>query len=101
MPQAQLGIIPAYAGLLRLAGWVGRGRAMNIGLTGRRVAAEEALAIGMVSSLHPAQELHSRAMELAQQLASYPPLAMKLTKGRANPERFERPASRENSLAWN
>lgn len=84
LPQAQLGIIPAYGGLARLAGWVGRGNAMHIGLTGRRVDAHEARAMGLVASTHAAAELEDAALELASQLAAAPPLALKLTKESLN-----------------
>jgi enoyl-CoA hydratase/carnithine racemase len=84
LPQAQLGILPAYAGLVRLASWVGRGRAMNIGLTGRMVRAQEANEIGLASSIHAPDRLEAAALELARELASYPPLAMKLTKESLN-----------------
>src|SRR5262249_54028403 len=53
LPQVSLGILPAYGGTLRLARFVGRGNALNIALTGRKVGAEEALRIGMVVAVLP------------------------------------------------
>lgn len=85
LPQtAMLGILPAYAGTARLAQWVGRGRAMEIALSGRRVTASEGHDIGLVSRVVPDQDLSLIAAEVAAQLANVPPLAAKLTKESLN-----------------
>lgn len=80
LPQTSLGIMPAYGGVSRLAQWVGRGRAMNIALTGRRVLADEALAIGLATSVYEPGEFHEKALEFTTQLAALPPLAVKMVK---------------------
>ena len=80
LPQVSLGLLPAYGGLPRLAQWVGRGRALEIGLLGRRVAAEEAHAIGILASISEEQSLIADATSIARRLGAMPPLAVKLAK---------------------
>lgn len=80
LPQVRLGIIPAYGGIGRLAQWVGRGRAMEIVLTGRAVGAEEAMSLGLLSYLHTPQTLRAEASQLASGLSRLPPLSVKLAK---------------------
>lgn len=80
LPQVSLGILPAYGGTLRLARFVGRGNAMNIALTGRKVGAEEALRIGMVVSVHPQQELVPEAIRTMQAIAGMPVAAVRLAR---------------------
>ena len=75
-----LGVLPAYGGAPRLARWVGRGNAMKIALTGRPVKAEEAYRIGLAQYLAPNEKLMDEAMELAEHLASLPPLAASMVK---------------------
>jgi enoyl-CoA hydratase/carnithine racemase len=78
LPQVSLGILPSFAGIGRLAQWIGRGRALEIALTGRRVGAEEAAAIGLVSKV--SENYLEDACALAEQLGSLPPLAVKMAK---------------------
>lgn len=80
MPQVRLGIIPAYGGMYRLAQWVGRGRATEIGLLGRRVSAAEAHSIGLVGSVCSQDLLQSEAETVAREMATLPPLAVKMAK---------------------
>lgn len=80
MPQVRLGVLPAYGGLFRLAQWVGRGRAMEIGLSGRRVPAQEAAQIGLVARVCPRAELASVAEAVGRSFAELPPLAVRLVK---------------------
>jgi enoyl-CoA hydratase/carnithine racemase len=84
IPNVPLGILPAHGGMARLAEWVGKGRAMEIGLTGRRVHADEALRIGITTSVVPADRLLDEALSIASKLASYPPLAVRLAKESLN-----------------
>lgn len=84
LPQASLGIMPAYGGAVRLAQWVGRGRAMDIALTGRRVDATEARDIGIASQVVPVSELRAASLDLAGRLAGLPPLGAALTKESLN-----------------
>ena len=80
MTQTRLGVIPSFAGTARLAQWVGRGRAMEIALSGRSVQAEEAERIGLVSRVVPPNELLLVARQMASQLAQQSELALALAK---------------------
>ena len=74
-PEIALGLIPGYAGTQRLPRLVGKGRAMEIILTGTPIAADEALRIGLVNRVYPAAELMAESRKLAQQLAKAAPIA--------------------------
>jgi enoyl-CoA hydratase len=76
-PEIALGLIPGYAGTQRLPRLVGKGRAMEILLTGTPIAADEALRIGLVNRVVPAAELMTSARALAHQLAGAAPIAMR------------------------
>jgi len=84
LPQASLGIIPAYGGALRLARFVGKGNAMKIVLTSERINAQEAYRIGLVSQVVAAEELMPEARTIAERLASLPPLGVMLSKESLN-----------------
>jgi enoyl-CoA hydratase len=75
-PEVQLGVIPGYGGTQRLARLVGRGRALEMILTGAQVDAEEAYRIGLVNRVVPAGELLVRAQAMAEQIASMAPRAL-------------------------
>lgn len=68
-PETGLGIIAAAGASWRLKQIVGDARAIELLLTGRTVEAEEALAIGLVSALYPADELVAAAHALADRIA--------------------------------
>jgi enoyl-CoA hydratase/carnithine racemase len=76
-PEVNLGIIPGYAGTQRLARIVGRGRALEMLLTGDQVTAAEAFRLGLVNRVVPAAELMTEARKLAGVLASKAPIAMR------------------------
>jgi enoyl-CoA hydratase len=76
-PEINLGIIPGYAGSQRLPRLVGKGRALEILLTGDMVSAARAYEIGLVNRVVPAADLLSEATKLATGLASKAPLAMR------------------------
>ncbi len=76
-PEINLGLIPGYAGTQRLARLVGKAAALDLILTGRSVAAAEALRMGLVSRVVPALDLIDECRKLAETLASKPPLAMR------------------------
>jgi enoyl-CoA hydratase len=83
-PEINLGIIPGNGGTQRLPRLVGKGRAMELILTGDLIDAQEAYRIGMVNRVVPADVLMSQAKELARKLASKPPLALKMAKDAIN-----------------
>lgn len=76
-PEINLGIVPGYAGTQRLTRLVGRGRALEILLTGDPLTAEAALRFGLVNRVVPAAELMSEARKLASVLASKAPVAVR------------------------
>ena len=80
LPQTSLGILPAYGGTLRLARFVGRGHALNMVITGRRVGAREALEMGLVVAVHPRERLREEAIALAHDAARAPEAAARLTR---------------------
>jgi len=75
-PEVKLGLIPGYAGTQRLPRLVGRGRALEILLTGRNVDAEEAERIGLVNSVCAASELADTVDALLQKILANGPLAV-------------------------
>jgi enoyl-CoA hydratase len=74
-PEINLGIMPGYAGTQRLSRLVGKGKAMELILTGTPVDAAEALRIGLVNQVVPAAELMTEARKLAARLAANAPVA--------------------------
>jgi enoyl-CoA hydratase len=76
-PEISLGLIPGYAGTQRLPRLVGKGKAMELILTGTPIAADEAQRIGLVNRVVPAADLMKAAKELAAQLAKSAPIAMR------------------------
>ena len=76
-PEVKLGLIPGYAGTQRLARLVGKGRALEILLTGDPIGAAEAYRIGLVNQVVPAQDLIATAEKLAQKIMANAPLAVK------------------------
>lgn len=76
-PEIRLGIMPGYAGSQRLPRLVGKGRALELLLTGAMIGADEALRIGLVSRVVPAADLMAEARKLAGELARNPPIAMR------------------------
>lgn len=75
-PEIRLGILPGYGGSQRLPRLVGRGAALKLMLTGQPIDAHEALRIGLVDEVVPAEHLDLRALELARTIAEQPPLAV-------------------------
>ena len=76
-PEISLGLIPGYAGTQRLPRLVGKGKAMELILTGTPIAADEAQRIGLVNRVVLAADLMKAAKELAAQLAKSAPIAMR------------------------
>jgi len=79
-PEVNLGIIPGAGGTQRLTRAVGKYRAMDIILTGRRVKADEAKAIGLAAQVYPAATWLEDAKTLARTIAEKPPIAVRLAK---------------------
>jgi enoyl-CoA hydratase/carnithine racemase len=79
-PEINLGIIPGGGGTQRLARVVGKQRAMELVLTGRRIDAREALELGLVNKVVDADRWLEEALELARAVAERPPIAARLAK---------------------
>src|SRR5919106_921252 len=79
-PEILLGIIPGGGGTQRLARVMGKQRAMELVLTGRRIGAAEARDLGIVTRVAPEEEWLDAALQLAAEVAERPPLAAQLAK---------------------
>lgn len=75
-PEVKLGVIPGYGGTQRLARLVGKGRAMDLCLSGRFIHADEALAWGLVSEVVEPDHLLERAKERLLAITQMAPLAI-------------------------
>jgi enoyl-CoA hydratase/carnithine racemase len=75
-PEVRVGIMPGAGGVQRLTRTVGKFKAMKMVLTGKPVTAAEAEAMGLVSEVVADTEVLERALELAEQIATMPPLAV-------------------------
>jgi 2-oxoglutaroyl-CoA hydrolase len=80
LPEVKLGMIPGSGGTQRLARLVGLGRAKDIVMRGRRVKADEALALGLVTEVVPEAELDAAVQRLVDELAELSPLALATAK---------------------
>lgn len=78
LPEVGLGVIPGFGGTQRLPRLIGAGRALDLLLTGRQVAAAEAYSMGLVNYL--ADEPLSKAREVAEQTLKHGPIALSLVK---------------------
>jgi len=76
LPEVRLGMIPGSGGTQRLARLIGLARAKDVIMRGRRVGADEALALGLVTEVVPAEELGAAVGRLLDELAELPPLAL-------------------------
>jgi enoyl-CoA hydratase/carnithine racemase len=80
VPEILVGILPGGGGTQRLARTIGKQKAMEMVLTGRRVSAEEAERLGMVNRVTAADAWLEGAMDLAREIAERAPLAVILAK---------------------
>jgi enoyl-CoA hydratase len=76
-PEVKLGVIPGAGGTQRLPRLVGRGRALQLILTGEMISAQDAYRIGLVNEVVPAAELITRAEAILHQIFANAPLALK------------------------
>ena len=80
LPEPKVGLAALAGGLLRLPQQVGSKQAMGMILTGRTVKAAEALAIGLVNEVAPADGLMSAALRWAEQIAACSPMSIRASK---------------------
>lgn len=80
LPEVRLGMVPASGGLTRFVKALGPLRAKYYILLGKRLAAEEALRLGLVDEVVPPERLRERVLEIARELRELPPLALKEAK---------------------
>ena len=78
-PEVKLGLVAGYGGTQRLPRLVGKGAALQLLLTGEIISAQEALRIGLVNEVVPAERLLPRAEEIARAIASVAPIAVRHT----------------------
>lgn len=79
-PEVTIGMIPGSGGTQRLARLIGLGRAKDVIMRGRRVGAEEALALGLVTEIVPVDELDAAVDRLIDELSRHSPLALGMAK---------------------
>lgn len=80
LPEITLGIIPGAGGTQRLARLIGPSKAKDLIYTGRFVAAEEALALGIVDEVVAPDDVYAAALKWASQFAHGPAVALKAAK---------------------
>lgn len=80
LPEVTVGIVPGGGGTQLLARKIGLGRAKEMILTGRRMSAEEAFQVGLVTRLVEREALETATMELARQICKASPVAVREAK---------------------
>jgi 2-oxoglutaroyl-CoA hydrolase len=92
LPEIKLGMIPGSGGSQRIARIAGLGRAKDMVMRGRRVAAAEALAWGLLTAVHPVAELDAAVNALVDELIALPAPALRAAKRVLN-SAYEAPLS--------
>jgi enoyl-CoA hydratase/carnithine racemase len=83
-PEVKLGLLPGGGGTQRLPRLVGKGRALQLILTGETISAQEAYRIGLVNEVVPAANLIARAEAILKQIGANAPIAVKFSLEAAN-----------------
>jgi enoyl-CoA hydratase len=83
-PEVTLGLVPGGGGTQRLPRLVGKGRALQLILSGEMISAQEAYRIGLVNEIVPPSDLIARAEAILNKIASNAPIAVKLALEAAN-----------------
>lgn len=83
-PEVNLGIIPGFGGTQRLPRLVGKGMAKYLIMTGEIISADEALRIGLVERVVPAEELIGNSVKVAKTIMSKAPIAVAVAKSTIN-----------------
>jgi enoyl-CoA hydratase/carnithine racemase len=99
LPEASIGTCPGWSGTQRLVQLVGASRAKYLAISGRRIAAPDALAWGLVHEVQPGEGLQERALEMAREIAARSPVALQLTKQLINAAAGEDSAATLEAMA--
>ena len=83
-PEVTLGILPGGGGTQRLPRLVGKGRALQIILSGEMIAAQDAYRLGLVNEIVPSADLITRAEAILKKIASNAPIAVRFALEAAN-----------------
>jgi enoyl-CoA hydratase/carnithine racemase len=83
-PEVALGLVPGGGGTQRLPRLVGKGRALQLILSGEMISAQEAYRIGLVNEVVPAADLITRAEAILRKIASNAPVAVKFALDATN-----------------
>jgi enoyl-CoA hydratase/carnithine racemase len=83
-PEVTLGLVPGGGGTQRLPRLVGKGRALQLILSGEIISAQEAYRIGLVNEIIPAADLTARAEGILKKVASNAPIAVRFALEAAN-----------------
>jgi enoyl-CoA hydratase len=83
-PEVALGLIPGGGGTQRLPRLIGKGRALQLILSGEMISAQEAYRIGLINEIVPAADLMTRAEAILKKIASNAPIAIRFALEAAN-----------------
>ncbi|HPY40123.1 MAG TPA: enoyl-CoA hydratase-related protein [Thiolinea sp.] len=79
-PEVALGVTPGFGGTQRLSRLIGRSKALELLVSGRRIDAATALNWGLANHIYPADELMNEALKIAREIAAQAPLAVQMCK---------------------
>src|SRR4030042_20772 len=80
LPEVTLGIFPGFGGTQRLPRLIGKGKAKELIMTGKRISAQEAFQLGIVNRVFPQASLMEETKKVASQIAAYGAVAVRLAK---------------------
>lgn len=83
-PEVKLGLLPGGGGTQRLPRLVGKGRALQLILSGEMISAQDAYRIGLVNEIVPSADLITRAEAILKKIASNAPIAVRFALEAAN-----------------
>jgi len=83
-PEVKLGLVPGGGGTQRLPRLIGKGRALQLILSGEMIGAQEAYRVGLVNEIVPAADLIPRAEAILKQITANAPIALKFALEAAN-----------------
>jgi enoyl-CoA hydratase len=75
-PEVNLGLIPGYGGTQRMTQLIGKGKAMELMMTGDMIGADEAKSLGLVNHVLPISELLGKTKEILQKIHTKAPVAV-------------------------